>query len=434
MSQSPNPRVLAANILKTLVMQQSSLTSQLQLLEKKYPHFEQLNFCKELCFGVCRWFFTLKKEVDVFLKQALKNKDLDIYCLLLIGIYQLKFLNVPDYAAVNETANAAKKMKKMWAVPFINAILRQWQRHQPIIEENDLAAFYSHPDWLIKKIQESRPQHWQMILEANNEKPPLHLRINSQKISRDDYLNQLKQENISATALPDNPQGVWIINPVPTEQLPGFDRGWFFVQDASAQLAAPLLEIAENQTVLDACAAPGGKTTHLLEIQPKLKNLLAIDVDEARTKKISENLKRLDLKADVLCRDILNLSTWWDGNYFDRILLDAPCSATGVIRRHPDIKLLRNVTDIAQLHSLQQKILQQLWQTLKPGGLLLYVTCSILKDENENIISNFINQQADAIEKKINASWGIELSQGRQILPSPQKGDGFFYCLLQKQS
>lgn len=431
MSQSPDPRVIAAQILKTILLQQSSLTSQFQMIEKKYPQFEQLNLCKEICFGVCRWYYTLKKEVDIFLKNPLKTKDSDIYCLLLIGIYQLKFLKVPNYVAVNETANAAKKIRKQWAVPFINAILRQWQRQKPFADENDLESFYSHPSWLIKKIQHSWPQDWEIILKANNEKPPLHLRINLQKITREDYLKHLEQKNISAVALPENTQGVWVTHPVPIEQLPGFEQGWFFVQDSSAQFAAPLLELVKNLNVLDACAAPGGKTTHLLETEPQL-NLLAIDVDASRSEKIKENLNRLQLKATVICKDILDLSTWWDGSLFDRILLDAPCSATGVIRRHPDIKLLRRYEDIPQLQELQNKILYRVWPTLKSGGILLYVTCSVLKEENEKIIANFLQTRQDAIEKKIQASWGIELSQGRQILPSPSAGDGFFYCILQK--
>jgi len=297
----------------------------------------------------------------------------------------------------------------------------------------DKHVAYAHPDWMIKLFKSNWGEDAKAILLANNELPPMVLRVNDKFCSVLEYLELLNACDISATALSSSKQGVLLNEPVVVSKLPKFAEGWVSVQDSAAQLAAELLNVQEGDRVLDVCAAPGGKTAHILETQPNLSSLLAIDIDSKRLQRVEENLTRLNLKADVLVADGTDTASWWDGEQFDRILLDAPCSALGVIRRHPDIKLLRREEDIAQLQQLQKEILQANWALLKPGGTLLYATCSILKQENELQIESFLSNNDDATEVVIDADWGVKRPFGRQILTGDQLMDGFYYACLQKR-
>jgi 16S rRNA (cytosine967-C5)-methyltransferase len=284
---------------------------------------------------------------------------------------------------------------------------------------------------LIKKIQAAWPT-WKNILAANNEHPPQCLRINQRKISRQAYLEELARQNIQAEVLTHTQSGIRLIKPMDITLLPGFVKGWVSIQDGSAQLAAELLMPGTNDRILDACAAPGGKTCHILELQPTLSELVALDNDSRRLERLQQNLDRLGLSARIVSEDVTHLD-WWDGKLFDRILLDAPCTATGVIRRHPDIKLLRTPADIPLLTHIQLQALTTLWHTLKPGGTLLYVTCSILPEENWQLIQNFMTKQATCKVQEINADWGMAVKIGRQILPGMHKGmDGFYFAKLIK--
>jgi len=291
---------------------------------------------------------------------------------------------------------------------------------------------YSHPYWLIKRLKQAWPEHWQQVCAANNERAPMSLRVNAQRNSRDDYLQQLTAADISASNCPHSVYGIKLEKPANVETLPGFGDGLCSVQDEAAQLAATLLQLEPGQHVLDACAAPGGKTCHLRELEPQLASLTALELDAERATRIHQNLERLQLNAKVVEGDASQPEQWWDQQHYDRILLDAPCSATGVIRRHPDIKLLRHDEDIAALAELQLQILSALWPLLKPRGILLYATCSVLPDENEQVLEKFLSQHSDVEILPIDADWGLAGPAGRQLFPQPQGHDGFYYARIQK--
>lgn len=421
-----NPRAIAAKTLADVFNKGTSL--------KITNETKDRAFIQELCFGVMRWYWQLEAISKQLLSKKLKAKDNDIFALLLTGLYQLIHLRTPAHAAIHETVQATRTLKKPWAAGLINATLRQFQREQENILENikqNFSARYSHPEWLMQIIQSEWPQHWENILHANNQYPPLTLRVNILKISRDNYAKKI----IDHTFAPFSASGITLKQACDIKQLPGFKEGEFSVQDESAQLAAPLLELKPELMVLDACAAPGGKTAHILETEPRLKKLFAIDVDNKRMQKIKENLTRLQLMSQtitLICDNATHPENWWDKNQFDRILLDAPCSATGVIRRHPDIKYLRRSDDIAKLAAQQLQLLNSLWPTLKPGGLLVYATCSILPQENENVLAAFLQTHIDAKEKIITAEWGIAKTIGRQLLPQNDGHDGFYYAKIEK--
>jgi 16S rRNA (cytosine967-C5)-methyltransferase len=375
---------------------------------------------------------------NLFIKNKIKQKDFDIYILILIGLYQINFLRIPNHAAVFETAKAAEQINKAWAKNFINAVLRNYLRNEKKVEEKIKSmpsAMYLHPDWLLKKFQKSWPDYWLDIIHENNQRPPMILRVNLLKLSRNNYLQKLEKESIKAAeprfSTSFISSAVILDSPCDVKNLPGYLEGEISVQDCAAQLAAELLLLLPGQRVLDACAAPGGKTTHILEKEQFLSELIAIDNKSARLDKVKENLKRLGLNAKLILADAASPKTWWDGKDFDRILLDAPCSATGVIRRHPDIKIIRQPEDIDAKKSQQLDLLNALWPLLKPGGILLYASCSIFPEENTQLLEFFLQKNTDACEEIIHADWGIAQPVGRQILPSYEM-DGFFYARLKK--
>lgn len=427
-----NLRAVAARVI-CQVVKGASLSDTLPDMSAQFHDIRDKAFLQAVCYGVCREYFRLDAILQWLLDKPLKKKDDDIHALLLVGLYQLKEMRVPAHAAVAETVSAAGS-KKNWAKGFVNAVLRNYQRRAQERELNNFlqqkpAALYAHPAWMIDKVSRDWPDDWQAVLTANNQLPPLVLRVNLKKISRAQYLEKL---SIKAAIVPETETGIVLEEAVDVAQLPNFFAGEVSVQDGAAQLAAGLLQLAKGQRVLDACAAPGGKTTHILELQPDIAELVAVDRDSSRLHLVQENLERLNLSATCVCADAGAVKSWWDGKLFDRILLDAPCSASGVIRRHPDIRLLRRATDISVLAAEQLRLLTALWQLLKPDGLMVYATCSIFAEENTHVLQSFLETHADAEEKKIDSAWGKVCSIGKQILPGMHGMDGFYFACLRK--
>lgn len=426
-----NSRLIAANVL-VKVLAGKSLTVALEAAWEQVNNIQERAFIQALCYGTVRQYYRLEFILNQLVNKPIKDKDIQIKALALLGIYQLKYMRVKDHAAVSETVAVMKK--KQWAKSLLNAVLRRYLREQEQLEAlADKHVAYAHPDWMIKAIKADWGEQAKEIFFANNQAPPMTLRVNALFCQRDEYLALLAEQKIEAAALNSSQYAIILSVPVMVDKLPRFAEGWVSVQDAAAQLAAPLLQVQPGDRVLDVCAAPGGKTAHILESQPELKSILAVDIDAQRLARVEENLNRLKLTADLLAADATQPETWWDGILYDRILLDAPCSALGVVRRHPDIKLLRRSDDIAQLQSLQQKILCACWQQLASGGVLLYATCSVLKQENESQIEFFLSQHSDAEELPIEVEWGIKRPFGRQVLTGSQKMDGFYYARLRKK-
>ncbi len=390
---------------------------------------------QEMAYGVLRWFHQLDAVAALFLDKPLKTKDRDIHLLLLIGLYQLRHMRVARHAAVTETVEAAAALKKIWAKNFLNACLRSYLREEARAQAAVAArpsASFSHPDWLIDEIRRDWPEDWGEILAANNERPPMVLRVNRRRQSREQYLARLAEAGIAAKALPLADTAVLLDKPVAVNDLPGFAQGDVSVQDAAAQFTAALLDAQPGERVLDACAAPGGKTGHLLEYTPGLAELVALDKEPARVALIEENFARLGLNVKTMTGDAANPDSWWDGRPFDRILADVPCSATGVIRRHPDIKLRRRPEDLPKLVAAQARLLEGLWPLLKAGGKLLYVTCSILSEENEKQLAAFLVRHPEARETALPPNAGRARTIGRQILPGERGMDGFYYACIGK--
>ena len=397
-------------------------------------------FTHELIYGCLRQYQRLEAILADLLRQPLKPRDRDIHCLLLLGLYQLSALEVKPYAAVHATVEAARALGKGWAAKLINGVLRSYQRRAAELEaqlQDDPPARYSHPAWLLERLQQDWPEDWEAIAEGNNRQPPLSLRVNARHGDRAGYLERLAAAGIRAAPLAHTSHGLRLEQNATIDSLPGYAEGDFSVQDGAAQLAAPLLGLAPGQRVLDACAAPGGKTAHLLETEPGLQELVAVELESDRLQRVRDNLDRLRLQARLVQGDVGRPQDWWDGAPFDRILLDAPCSATGVIRRHPDIKLHRRPADIDRLTRLQAGLLDAVWPLLRPGGRLLYVTCSVLRAENALQVGAFVQRCATARAAPISADWGRPDGAGRQLLPivngvDAAPMDGFYYACLEK--
>ncbi len=430
-----NPRLAAVNVLQQVFDQGRSLPDALEAVQTRIPDQKGRALTQALAYGVLRHRFSLDAILRQLLKKPLKAKDADLRYLLLLGLCQIIHMRVPDHAAVSETVKLTPALKKNWARAMVNGVLRNYLRQadalQAQAQKNDESR-YEHPEWLLLKLQESWPDHWRAIATANNRPAPMTLRVNRRQISRDDYRQRLTTANIDAEPCRYSEDGLRLQEAVPVEQLPGFKKGLVSVQDEAAQLAAPLLQTTSAQRILDACAAPGGKTAHILEISPALKQLDALEREPTRIEYVRENLQRLGLEANLITDDASQANDWWDGQAYERILLDAPCSATGVIRRHPDIKYLRREQDLPALVQTQQAILQSLWPLLAPGGVLLYATCSVLAEENTLQIENFLRVCKDAQLESMDADWGIPTTTGRQILPGEENMDGFFYACLRK--
>jgi len=395
----------------------------------------------EIVNGVLRWRWQLEFFISQLLKKPLKQKDLDVQLILLMALYELHQCRTPDYAVINESVELVRHPGKgmpgkKWAAGLVNAVLRNFTREQEklLASIKDGVVRYSHPAWLLEKTKADWPKRWQQILEANNQRPAFCLRVNQLQHNRSQYQQLLLKEGIESDAVAFADAALKLQHGVDVRSLPGFAEGAISVQDAGAQLCAELLDVSAGDRVLDLCAAPGGKTCHLLERYPMLDGLLAVELEQRRMSRVSENLQRLKLesRAELIVADARDVDRWQSGKKFDRILIDAPCSASGVIRRHPDIKTLRRASDIAPLVALQSEILAAAWPALVAGGELLYVTCSVFKDENQNQIEGFLARHDDACEIKINADWGEVCEHGRQLFPGEQDADGFYFCRLKK--
>lgn len=388
---------------------------------------------RELVYGVTRWYWQLKDRALKLLNTPMKRKDADIMLLILVGIYQLNELRVPPHAAINETVEACEELGKGWAKGLVNAVLRGYTRRQWESDRGETdEARYSHPAWMVDRFRRAWPEHWPQMLRANNERPPMVLRINRRRADRDGYLERLVQCGIPGAEDPHSPEGVVLRAAVPVSELPGFREGLVSVQDTAAQWAAHVLPVAAGDRVLDACAAPGGKLAHILELYPEAGEVVAIDIDAGRVRMVRDNLDRLGLSARVMAADAAEVDSWWSGMPFECILIDAPCSGSGVIRRRPDIKHLRRSGDTAQFVRKQSALLDRLWQTLAPHGHLLYITCSVFPEENEQQVERFVSSRDDVEIRAAGLPLGMDLGCGMQTLPGLHGVDGFYYSLMRK--
>jgi 16S rRNA (cytosine967-C5)-methyltransferase len=431
-----SPRALAARVIVRVIEQGRALDDALAELLPGQGEARDRALVSAIAYGVLRWHPRLHAIAAELMPRPLKARDRDIAALVLVGLVQLLYMRVPAHAAIAETVEAARVLHKPWAAGLVNGVLRRFQRDREAlleaVDQQEVARF-AHPRWLLDRLKQDWPADWPQICDANNTHPPMVLRVNRRRGSVPDYLQQLAAAGLTAAPAHHAPAALVLVDPVAAEALPGFADGAASVQDAAAQLAVPLLDLAADQRVLDACAAPGGKTGHLLEWQDGLASAWALDLDPARLARVAENLARLGLSAHLVPGDAQRPAAWWDGTPFDRILLDAPCSATGVIRRHPDIKTLRRPADIERLVQHQASLLAALWPLLAPGGRLLYVTCSVLRSENEERIAGFLAAHADAFEIALAVPWGRPCRHGRQILPGDDGMDGFYYAALSKR-
>jgi 16S rRNA (cytosine967-C5)-methyltransferase len=422
-----NERLQALKLLTDLLENRHSLAQIMPSGQEISP------MTRELCFGFCRHYYRL--EAIALRLVDKKPKAIEVWVALLMGLYQLHYMKTPDYAVVKETVALLEKTKKTWAKGLINAVLRRFCREQEHILthlKDDPVFVYGQSPILLSHFKKDWPQDWQQIALANDAHPPMTLRVNTQRVSVANYLKLLKEKGITASLHAATPHGINLEIPCDVYNLPGFEDGLVSVQDGAAQLAVSLLDLKPGLMVLDACCAPGGKTCHILESEPGLAGCVALDIEPKRLTRVKENLKRLRLTAKVTQGDALAVQSWWDMRLFDRILLDAPCSAVGVQRRHSDIKLLRTDEDIVAITQIQKGMLEALWPLLAPGGLMVYATCSIINEENEGQIASFVAKHGDCQVIKNETSWGRDTGHGRQILPGEYGMDGFFYSVLIK--
>jgi 16S rRNA (cytosine967-C5)-methyltransferase len=434
-----NPRLSAVNLIGRVLDGNKSL-SEAQL----EPEFEtngedkrDAAFARHLSYGVLRWLGSLEWLAAKLLKRPLKKRDRDIQRLILIGLFQLWKEDSAEHAAVNETAECARLAGKPWAVGVINAVLRRFQREKVewLGELQEQPERHAHPAWLMDALKSDWPTDWQAIVEANNHQAGLWLRVNRTRSDVQEVSCQISEAGFEVRRHDHAPDAIEVSPAASVEQLPGFSEGHWSVQDPAAQMAAAWLDAQPEQRVLDACAAPGGKTCHILEHTPEAR-VLALDRSESRLDRLRRNANRLGLDdpdhLNVVAADALHPEGWWDGVPFDRILLDAPCTATGVIRRHPEIKWLRDPMQVKESVRLQYRLLSGLWPLLKAGGILVYSTCSVLSDENSKQISRFIENHGDAQPAPPEVDYGRESGCGRQIFPGESDMDGFFYARIRK--
>lgn len=422
-SNNINPRAVALDAICSVVLRKESLSN--FSFQEGHP---DTSLAKSLTYDTIRFYHQLNDIVTSILIKPIEQKHLDIHCLLLLGANQILFSNIPSHAAIFETVNVTNNLNKAWAKGLVNAVLREIDRNKNSLLNE---PHFSHPSWLVKKIKSYYPNNFEQIFSHNNLQAPMSIRVHP-KYSIESYQKSLKLIGIESMKLNIAPQLLILDRAVDVFKLPEFNNGSCYVQDASAQLAGHILNPKNGELILDACAAPGGKATHISELAPN-SIITALDSDIYRLEKVKQNIKRYQTKSINILHGMAQKNDWWDGRCFDKILLDAPCSASGVIRRHPDIKLLRKPKDITAMVSLQKDTLENLWGLLKPGGVLLYATCSVLKSENEEQINSFLDSHVDAAEEKIKIDWGIEVSVGRQQLPT-HNFDGFYYARLNKNT
>ena len=397
--------------------------------ESAQPALRDASLVRALCYGVLRWHHLLQWQADELLTRPLKRGDVELAALIRIGLYQLQWLRVPDHAAVSATVSAADSLGKTNAKGLVNAVLRRFIRERERLAQQIIKvpeAAMSHPSWMLAKVKEDWPAEWLDIINANNSPPPMWLRVNARRGTRERYLASLGAAGVTAQSVDGPSSAILLDKPQAMSTLPGFTDGEVSVQDAAAQFAVEFLDLEPGQRILDACAAPGGKSAHILESRPDISELVAVDRDSDRLAVVSAEFERLKLEGTVVHGDATYPAEWWDGQFFDRILLDAPCSALGVIRRHPDIKVLRRSGDIAQALINQRALLKTLWTLLSPGGRLVYSTCTVLKEENQHQIQWFLEETPTA-RSSTSQAWN-----SRQILPGEANMDGFYYACIEK--
>ena len=433
----------------------AQLASLAQAVEGGALEARELALARELASGVLRYERALRAVLRPMMKRPFKGKDRDLELLAMLGLYQLQATRVPAHAAVNQTVEICNRLAKPWARSVLNALLRRALREQsegdrpPTCAPSDAArkrthgrgdspaVVHSHPDWMYTAFASDwGDAEAQALMAANNERAPMWLRVNALKLGRSDYVKRLESAGIDY-ALPPFDEidcGLQLSEPLAVARLPGFAEGQVSVQDGAAQLAAPLLCLRPKLRVADACAAPGGKTLHILQAEPGLSELVSVEIDPARAALLDSAAARLGSEHRATVADFSNLEQWWNGIAFDRVLLDAPCSATGVIRRHPDIKSLRRAADLEGLVERQAALLDAAWEVLRPEGIVLYVTCSVLRRENDLQVQAFLGRHGDAQVIPIESSWGKMAKPGRQILPGDHSMDGFYFARLRKLS
>ena len=428
-----NPRIAALGAISEVLDEKKSLADSESLTRLRDSRDNAL--ARHLAYGVLRWLNALDRLAAQLLSKPLKSRDRDIQRLIMLGLHQLWHDHTASHAAVNETAECARVLGKSWAVGLINAVLRRFQREQEAMLDKlgQSEGIYAHPRWLLHEIRRDWPEQWREIINANNRQAPLWLRINRQRADQSKLRNLLLEAGYELNSHPFAADAISVSPAAPVNKIPGFEKGFLSVQDPAAQFASDLVDPQPGERVLDACAAPGGKSAHLLETCPDIE-LTALDRQPQRVEQIHENLQRLGLTAKTIVADATATEEWWNGEKFHKILLDAPCSATGVIRRHPEIKWLRSPEQVDAVVRTQAGLLAALWPLLETGGMLVYATCSILKRENDQQISRFLENHADAEVVAPAMECGVALACGRQILPGEAQMDGFFYARLRKIS
>lgn len=433
--QGASVRAAAARTLRAVRFEGVSLKAALPRVLADIDDPRDRALCEAICFEACRWTLRYERLLAQMMPRALPPALRDVHALLLAGLAQMDAMGLADYAAISSTAEAARLLRQPRHVGLVNAVLRRFARERDALQATlaaDEAAVHAHPAWLVETLRRDWEGLAASVLQQNNLAAPTWLRINRRLMARDAYRDTLAAAGIESQGSDFAADALRVEQRISPTQLPGWDAGQVSVQDLSAQLSAAALEAHDGQRVLDACAAPGGKAAHLLEAVSGL-DLLALDTDARRLERVRETLQRLKLSATLACADATAPDTWWDGRPFDRILLDAPCSGTGVIRRQPDIKLHRRGSDIAALQAQQQRLLDAAWPMLAAGGRLVYATCSVLKDENERQIDAFLARTPDAVAQPLAAHFGRPSGAGRQRLPGDDEGDGFFHAALEKR-
>lgn len=432
-SQNVHLRALACKLITSIIQKQSSLLDINEQLAPFQLTSADQSLIKNMCYGICRHYFQLDYLSRLFLKPKTKNQ---LRYLLIIGIYQLKWMKIPDHAAIYETVEACNKLKMKWAKPVINGCLQKIKQFNvaSLLAQAPCYVQYNQPEWLLNKMSQQYPDNWQAIVKALNDKPPCYLRINPFKTTQQTYHQLLAEYQIVSKVLNHPPYALKLDDVTTYEFLPGFDQGYCAFQDISAQLASVILSPEPNETILDACSAPGGKTSALHHASSQT-HILATELNEKRFKQMKPNIERLvNQKASIklIHDDCQNLTRYY-GKKLDKILLDAPCSGTGVLKRNPDIKIKRDQRAITEAQNKQLALLKTLWPLLKKGGLLLYCTCSLLQEENEQVISQFHAYQSNLAIQPITQLHGFTLAAfdyGYQLYPF--EGDGLYYSLMMK--
>jgi len=423
------PRVIATRVLDAVLHRGRSLKAELATSLNQLPDPRDRALVEAICFAVLREGARFDAALVAWLPRPLAKRDRELRALLMAGFAQLDPLGLPAHAAVGATVEAARVLGRQHQSGLVNALLRRAQRDGlPALEPRA-----QWPRWLRERVERDWPDHADAIFTASAQAPPSWLRVNRRQAGRDDYLERLRQHDIEAVPAADLTDGLYLQSAVPVASLPGFAEGMVSVQDGAAQRVADALAPPPGARVLDACAAPGGKAAHLLERDPTLR-LTALDIDPSRLQQVRETLQRLQLaaQAELHAADASDLDSWWDGNPFDAVLLDAPCSATGIVRRQPDVLLHRRESDLVALGKVQAALLDSLWRTLAPDGVLLYATCSILRSENAAQVEAFLARTPDAVAESLDERFGHAFGVGRQRLPGEDGMDGFFYARLRK--